>query len=113
VAKRLTSALIASALIRRVNQAGGAATVLSKGDETAGSILVVTMEKGQITGILERILAIDDCYAWSETGPQDIENTHEIDAYLARRRSRDPDLWVIELDIAGAARFAAQVEDSA
>ena len=25
-----------------------------------------------------------------------------------RRRARDPDLWVIELDIAGAERFAAE-----
>ena len=28
--------------------------------------------------------------------------------YRRRRRSRDPDLWVIELDIAGAERFAAE-----
>lgn len=102
-----------SALIRRVHQAGGAAMVLSKGDETAGSILVVAMEKGRITALSERILGIDGVYVWTDTGPQDIENVKEVDEYLARRRGRDPDLWVIELDIAGAARFAAQLDGSA
>ena len=27
--------------------------------------------------------------------------------YLARRRSRDPDIWVIELDVANRAQFDA------
>jgi hypothetical protein len=33
---------------------------------------------------------------------------HDIAAYWRRRRERDPDLWVIELDIAEAERFAAE-----
>jgi hypothetical protein len=31
-----------------------------------------------------------------------------VSDYWQRRRSRDPDLWVLELDIAAAERFAAE-----
>jgi hypothetical protein len=41
-------------------------------------------------------------------GPQVIDNETEIYDYWRRRRARDPDLWVIELDIAQAERFAAE-----
>jgi hypothetical protein len=111
--RRLASGVLVSALLRRVHLAGGSAVVLSKGDETAGSIVVVAAEKGRITGLSERILDSTGRYLWASTGPQDIDNIKEIDEYLARRRSRDPDLWVIELDVAGAAQFAAQLDGTA
>jgi hypothetical protein len=83
--------------------------VLAKGDETAGAILIVTMEKGAFTGLSERILDMSGRYTWANVGPQTTEKQEEIDEYLARRRRGDPDLWLIELDIAGAAQFAAQM----
>jgi hypothetical protein len=108
VTARLTSALLVSALIRRANQQGGFAVVLSKGDETVGAILLLGREKGGIVGLWERALTAKGDYAWSPCGPQDIENHTEIDNYMSRRRASDPDLWVIELDIPDPARFAAE-----
>ena len=32
----------------------------------------------------------------------------DLDGYWRRRRASDPDLWVIEVDIAAAERFAAE-----
>jgi uncharacterized protein (TIGR00369 family) len=43
---RLTSAMLVSAMIRRVNGAGGMATVLHKGEPELGAILLICMEKG-------------------------------------------------------------------
>jgi hypothetical protein len=102
---RLTSAMLVSAMIRRVSQAGGNATVLAKGSPESGSILLICMEKGIVQSLRERVLGIDGRYIWGETGPAD---SAERDAYLARRRARDPDIWLIELDIAQAERFAAE-----
>jgi hypothetical protein len=102
---RLTSAMLVSAMMRRVNSAGGMATVLHKGEPDVGSILLICMEKGVVQTVRERVLAMDGRYAWMPVGPT---ASADVDDYLARRRTRDPDLWLIELDIADAERFAAE-----
>jgi hypothetical protein len=108
VIAKLTSGLLVSALVRRAFQQGGFAAILQKGDDSAGAILLIGREKGGIVGLWEQALTAKGTYAWSPCGPQDIENQAEIDHYMSRRRDRDPDLWLIELDIPDPARFAAE-----
>jgi len=105
---RLSSDMLVGALIRRVEVAGGHAMVLAKGDKGAGTILIACAERGLATGLFERALAMDGSYALVPCGPADTTDTQAVSDYLARRRSRDPDLWLVELDIAGAERFAAE-----
>ena len=105
---RLTSAVLVSALVRRVNQEGGSAMVLARGDETAGAILLLTYERGTNPRFLERGIGPDGSPALLPSGPAEVADEGEVAAYWRRRRSRDSDLWVIELDIAGAERFAAE-----
>ncbi len=83
--------------------------VLAKGDASAGSILVIAMEKGRITGVFERILGPSDSYVWTATAIQLIEDKEKFENFLFRKRQRDPDLWIIELDIPDAARFIAEM----
>lgn len=106
---RLNAGLVANAIIRHVSAAGGTAMVLAKGDETAGTIILIGCEKGRVSGLFERILDPGGTYQWSPVGPQDVDSEGEFEQYLARRRQNDPDLWLIELDIAGVARFIAQL----
>ena len=96
------------ALFRRVTAAGGFATVLARGDETAGAILLVCRDRGDVTMLLERTVDLDGRYRWTPCGPQDVESEAGRDSYIQRRRASDPDLWLIELDIADAERFAAE-----
>ena len=105
---RLTTAMLVSALVRRVNAEGGSAVVAAKGDPTAGSILLICMEKGRLTAYRERVLDGDGRYAWTIVGPAGDAASETGDAWLARRRARDPDLWLIELDVPNAERFAAE-----
>jgi hypothetical protein len=107
---RLTSGLLAGALIRRVQGEGGGAMVLAKGDETSGSILLVTLEKGVNTGVWERLLQPSGAYRWMKVGPQDVENEEQLTHYIERRRQRDPDLWLIELNIPNAERFIVETD---
>lgn len=109
---RLTSAMLVSALLRRVTQAGGNAMVLKKGDAGAGTILLVCTERGQFTSIQERILDITGSYVWQAVGPDATQEVGKADEYLERRKFRDSDLWLIELDIANAERFAAETTSS-
>lgn len=104
---RLTSDVKVSALVRRVGQAGGNAMVLAKGDASAGTILIVATERGAEPRVFERGYDAQGLPALVATGPAD-GDMQAVDDYWRRRRARDPDLWVIELDIASAERFAAE-----
>jgi len=110
---RLSSAMLVSALIRRVQAEGGHAAVLAKGDAGGGAIILVCADKGKVSGLLERILDMRGSYVWASCGPQDSVDPAEISQYLERRRSRDPDIWIVELDIADAERFAAETISAA
>lgn len=106
---RLTAAVIVSALVRRVNSAGGSAMVLAKGDATAGAILLLTMEKGANPRFWERGIGPDGEPQVMPSGPRETADEADATAYWQRRRERDSDLWVVELDIAQAERFAAEM----
>ncbi len=102
---RLPAHLEVSGLVRQVNAAGGFAAVLHKGERDAGTILLVLMGNGANSRIYERMPQADGSRAWRCSLKQDPDNKQVFDDYLERRRSQDPDLWIVELDIAHGERF--------
>jgi hypothetical protein len=108
---RIASSVLAGALIRKAEGQGGFGAVLAKGDPSAGSILVILLERGANPRLYERLLQADGRYAWLESGSQRIENPSEVPGFIARLRRFDPDSWLIELDIPSAERFAAEMND--
>lgn len=108
MAARLTSAMLVGALVRRANHQGGSAMVLARGDATAGAILLLLLDRGGNPRFLERGIGPDGMPALLPSGPREMADEGEVAAYWQRRRSRDSDLWVVELDIAEAERFAAE-----
>jgi len=107
VTARLSSQVLVSSLLRRAQAEGGFGVVLAKGDATAGAVMVVLAERGTRTALLERLLQPDGSYAWQATGRAETEE--EFQALVARRRRSDPDLWIVELDVADGERFAAEM----
>lgn len=105
---RVTSAVMVSALVRRVNAEGGSAMVLAKGDAMAGGILLLLLEKGANPRFMERGIGPDGEPALLPSGPALIEDDSATSDYWNRRRKSDSDLWVVELDIVQAERFAAE-----
>lgn len=85
--------------------AGGFATVLAKGEREAGSLLVLTTERGAKPCVYERMPSPDGGRIWHRAVQQGTENEAKMAEYLTRRASQDPDLWIIELDIANGERF--------
>lgn len=106
---RLASHILAGSLLRLAESQGGFGTVLAKGDPMSGAVTVILAEKGRKLRILERVLRPDGNYVWEDLLTQAAENEEEVEKFLARRRKFDPDLWVLELDIASAERFAAEM----
>jgi hypothetical protein len=102
---RLPARLEAMAVIRTVQAAGGFAAVLHRGEPDAGSLILVLMENGASSRLYERIPSATGGREWHCAKQQDSENPAGFAEYLERRARQDPDLWIIELDIAQAERF--------
>jgi len=105
---RLKSRFLVDLLLRRTEAAGGFATVLAKGDETSGIILVQCSSRGKPGPLLERRISPTGHYIWEAVGPIDPKDSESRANYQERRRKADPDLWVIELDIADAPQLVAE-----
>lgn len=105
---RFTSRFLVDLLIRRAQTAGGFAAILVKGDEKAGTILVQCADRGVPGPLLERRFAPDGRYVWESIGPDAADDGESRANYRIRRQKADPDLWVVELDIADAPRLVAE-----
>ena len=97
---RLPSSMLVSALLRRVNDAGGMAVVRARGDAQGGAILLVVSEAGGPERVVERGIGGDGRAALIDSTP-----AGDVDGYWHRRRARDPALWVVALDVARATRI--------
>lgn len=100
---RLPSGMLVTALLRRMNDSGGMGMVLAKGDPQGGGILVIVINADRRERVLERGIGPDGRTALIDSTP-----ANDILSYWQRRRTRDPDLWVVELDGAAAERFTAE-----
>ena len=103
---RLATGIEVSALLARARDLGGFGAVIRRGDAERGSVMVLITDRGKTRFLLQRILQGNGDYAWEarETGDSAI-----VEQNLARARDRDPDLWVIELDIPSPERFIAEM----
>ncbi|MEL6486261.1 MAG: DUF1491 family protein [Pseudomonadota bacterium] len=104
---RMPAHLEVASLIRLAQANGGSAMVLAKGEPDAGTILIVTMYRGEGPRLYERMPQLDGTRTFVQSKTQTIESSNEFSEYLARRRSQDPDIWIIEVDIDEAERFIA------
>lgn len=105
---RLKSRFLVDLLLRRTEAAGGFATVLAKGDDTSGIILVQCSDRGEPGPLLERRFSPTGHYIWEDVSPADAKDGESRANYQERRRKADPDLWLIELDIADAPQLVAE-----
>lgn len=93
---RLAAGVWVSAYLTRLRLADIPAYVTAKGDPEAGAVVVkVALLDGSARAFERRSDIQSGARAWIlfAEGPEP-----EVDAQLSRARSRDPDLWVIELE---------------
>ena len=84
------------ALIRRAQAGGAFATVVRKGDERGGTVLVKVFNPIERSARLySEAFGPDGDRLWIEpvTGSES-----ELEDYIERQRRYDPDLWVVELE---------------
>lgn len=103
---RLASSVQVSAFIRLAAVEGDFAAVLRKGDPVAGAIMLIGLVRGQNPTVFERFPSLDGYSNWQQINIQASENETDITAMWKKRADRDPDMWVIELDVASRERLA-------
>lgn len=102
---RLPAHLEVSGLVRAAQAEGGFAMVLSKGERTAGTLMVVCCSPATPARAYERMPQLDGSRKWTLSKMQDADNPREFSEYCQRRGQQDPDLWVVELELAGAEKL--------
>ena len=93
---RLTSGFWVAAYLTRLRLAAIPAYVTAKGDATAGAVIVkVATLDGQAQAFQRSFDLAADVRVWVTLaeGPE-----RDVDAVLTRQKTRDRDLWVIELE---------------
>lgn len=103
---RLASGIEASALLARAREHGGFGTILRRGDAERGSLMLAIAERGVTRFVVQRLLQRDGRYGWESRESADGESLSHL---LAKARDRDPDLWLIELDVPSPERFIAEM----
>ncbi|MGO8953301.1 MAG: DUF1491 family protein [Rhodomicrobium sp.] len=107
---RLKSHIWVSAYLRRLNSAFISAALVRRGDSDAGAIYIKVARldgscqvyaplSAHLAGAMPgNALLLDDGRAWQPVYSPDAPET-EADAYLARHAGRDPDIWILEVEM--------------
>lgn len=103
--QRLAARVEVAAVVRLAQQEGGFASVLRKGEPDAGTILIVLTDRGQNPRLFERMPSADGGRVWTQISSQTVEKYGNAEDYQQRRAQQDPDLWIVELDIANGERL--------
>jgi len=107
VTGRLPARTLIGALVRLASSVGDSATVVRRGDETAGQIMLVARRRDGSTRAFARTLQPGGLYAWSVAVEAGQDESGRLAEYLDRQARYDPDLWVVELDTDNPERFVA------
>ena len=102
---RLPTHVWVDALRRHVNGRGDFAAILKKGERSGGAVLLDVRDRTGLHTLLSRVNLGDGRSEWRALAENEAEDSDKIRKILENQTRYDPDLWLIELDIADAARF--------
>jgi len=98
---RLPTHLWVGAGLARCSAEGVPAMVLHKGERMSGVVLVKISRpaaEDDAVRLLTQQRDIEGRLGWGPALAQERPPEAEADAYIARARARDPDLWVVEIE---------------
>lgn len=109
-APRLKAKIWIAAALRQAQVRGAFGAVVAHGDDDAGGILVLLRARSGTMTVLDQTRDAAGRQAWIRAR-RDVDSA-EAEAFVARARERDPDLWVVEFDAdGGVPPFEARVID--
>ena len=94
---RLPVALWIEAHLKRLELQAVSYYILNKGNHASGVVMVKLYHGGQCRLLIQQ-RDIDGKLGWDNALSKEIIPEKEADDYIRRSISRDPDLWVIEIE---------------
>lgn len=95
---RLKTEIWFQAQLRVCDLNGISMMVLKRGDREAGAVLLKLLRPGVPPVVYAQTRRMDGERAWMKAKLPEPAGEAEADAYLARERKRDPDVWIIEIE---------------
>ena len=95
---RLPTDLWVMAHVRRCNDAGVPAMVARKGEAKGGTLILKINQYELGCRVLSQARDLDGRLGWLAAFEGALVEEAEADAYIERAVSRDPDLWVVEIE---------------
>lgn len=105
---RIPTELWVSGVMRQCTSRSIPAYVIHKGAAAAGTVLVKVVLGGGQCHLQSQARDIDSRLIWMDCFDDTRVEESRADDYISRQRTRDPDIWVIEIeDKSGANPFKA------
>ena len=110
---RIQSKLWVDALLARVHQAGASAFLTQIGEEERGDILIKIAKMDGTAQVLTKSIGISgDTLFVDVTSRLQGNGEHLVDAYIAKAKERDCDLWVVEIEDKKGRHFLTEPVES-
>ena len=109
---RLKTSIWVQALIRRVEVNGASAFVARKGEADSGSVVVKVSPLDGTACVWSSSYGRDGERRWVRATGEGFVPDADAENYIARARSRDADLWVVEIEDRKGRDFLTEAKDS-
>ena len=108
---RLKAEIWVKAYLRACEAQGAAVAIVRRGDTDAGAVLLKVNRLDGTAEVLSRATRGDGTRVWLRvTGELPAKET-DADAYLARAVSKDPDIWIVEIEDRQGRHFLTEPVD--
>jgi len=90
--------ILIDATLKQLTEQGIFYTILQRGERNSGTILLKIWSRADQCKLLTQQRNLDGDLQWINATNKETVAEPDADTYTQRARSRDPDLWIIEIE---------------
>jgi hypothetical protein len=95
---RLPTALWVDAHLRQLEAQAIPYYIVNQGNHASGTVMLKLFAPGYGCKLLQQQRDLDGNMAWMNMFKEDITDEKRVDDFIRRTVSRDPDIWIIEIE---------------
>ena len=95
---RLPTHIWIDAHLKRCSVEGIPAVIINSGERMGGTVLLKIYQAGVGCRLMSQMRDLDGNLSWYPAHKEQVINERDADEHIQKSISRDPDLWVIEIE---------------